>query len=139
MLIQIFFTGIIITGSGGHVGDRSSSVEVLNADGTPLCSLPDLPYLTWGHTQHGLTTCGGAHGILRRRCYTFDAYSGTWNISHNLIEDRTYHTQWWDSAAQQLWLLGGSARSIGVKSSEVLKGLSSDSSPMDFELKYTTR
>ena len=34
--------GILISGSGGHAGDRSGSVEVLNADGTPLCSLPDL-------------------------------------------------------------------------------------------------
>ena len=47
--------GMIITGSGGHPGNRSGSVEILKADGTPLYSLPDLPYETWGHTKNGLT------------------------------------------------------------------------------------
>jgi len=131
--------GILLTGSGGHPEDRSGSVEVLTADGAPLCSLPDLPYETWGHTQHGLTTCGGARGEIRRLCYTFDAISGTWNISHNLGEARLYHTQWWDSGTGGLWLLGGSVQSIGVKSSELLKAESFRSWPTEFELKYTTR
>ena len=138
---KISYLGIIITGSGGHVGDRSKSVEVLSADGTPLCSLPDLPHLTRGHTQHGLTTCGGTGGHIRRRCYTFDTNSGTWNVSYNLSEDRAYHTQWWDSGTQSLWLLGGSVKNIGVKSSELLQGQAdnSDIIPSEFELKYTSR
>ena len=112
---------------------------MLTADGTPLCSLPDLPYETWGHTQHRLTTCGGTRGEIRRLCYTFDASSGTWNVSNNLSEARTYHNQWWDSRTRGLWLLGGSVNNKGVKSSELLKEESSDISPLDFELKYTTR
>ena len=115
------------------------SHQSLTADGAPLCSLPDLPYATWGHTQHGLTTCGGARGEIRRLCYTFDAISGTWNISHNLGEARLYHTQWWDSENEGLWLLGGSVQSSGVKSSELLKAESFRSWPTEFELKYATR
>jgi len=134
-----YVQGILLTGSGGEPGDRRRSVEVLTADGTSLCSLPDLPYETSGHTQHGLTTCGGSRGEIRRLCYTFDASSGTWNVSNNLSEDRISHNQWWDSFARGLWLLGGSVKNKGVKSSELLYEQSSDSSPLNFELKYTTR
>ena len=123
--------GIIITGSGGNVGDRSGSVEVLQADGTPLCSLPDLPYETWGHTQNGLTSCGGTSGYYRRHCYTFDPKTGTWLITHNLNEDRMYHIQWQINGS--LLLAGGSVQNVGVKSAELLDGNT------DFELKYTSR
>ena len=113
---------------------------MLTGDGTPLCSLPDLPYETWGHTQHGLTTCGGTGGNIRRLCYTFDPSSGTWNVSHNLDGDRSYHTQWWDSGSEALWLLGGSVKSTGVKSADLLKPESFGSLPeFEFELKYPTR
>ena len=133
---SIFFLGIIITGSGGRDGQISSSVEVLKSDGTPLCSLPSLPYPTWGHTQHSLTTCGGTRGELRRRCYTFDTNSGTWNVSHNLLEVRAYHTKW--SVGEDVLLLGGSTKNIGVKSGELIRE-GSESVPIAFELKYTSR
>ena len=133
---KYIFLGIIITGSGGRDGQISSSVEVLKSDGTPLCSLPSLPYPTWGHTQHGLTTCGGTRGELRRRCYTFDTNSGTWNVSHNLLEVRAYHTKW--SVGEDVLLLGGSTKNIGVKSGELIRE-GSESVPIAFELKYTSR
>ena len=122
----------MITGSGGHPGDRKASVEILSADGTPLCSLPDLPYETWGHTQHGLTTCGGSSGEIRRLCYTFDTITGTWNVSHNLIKERKYHTYW--ETPKGIVLLGGS----GENSTELLvAGEKPILNP--FELKYASR
>lgn len=123
--------GIILTGSGGNVGERSGSVEVLSANGTSLCSLPDLPYETWGHTQDGLTTCGGT-GYMQWRCYTFDTKTGTWNNSYNLNEKKIYHNQW--RVNEGLLLVGGS---YGAKSAEfILNGISVATG---FELKYILR
>ena len=119
--------GILISGSG--------SVEVLNADGTPLCSLPDPPYLTSGHTQYGLTTCGGTHGYSRKRCYTFDSRTGSWIISHTLNVDRMYHIQWPINGG--LLLAGGKVQNVGLKSAEFL--LDGNNVATNFELKYTTR
>ena len=127
--------GILISGSGGHVGDRSGSVEVLNADGTPLCSLPDLPYETWGHTQDGLTQCGGTGGWIRRQCYTFDPKTGNWILSNTLNTDRSYHTQWRINGG--LLLAGGSVKNVAVKSAEFL--LDGNNVATNFELKYATR
>ena len=132
---QSYFPGIMITGSGGHPGDRKASVEILRADGTPLCSLPDLPYETWGHTQDGLTTCGGTGGYLRRRCYTFDPETGTWIISNTLNEDRSYHIQWKINGG--LLLAGGAVKNVAVKSAEFL--LNGKNVATNFELKYATR
>ena len=123
--------GIILTGSSGKVGERSGSVEVLSSDGAPLCSLPDLPFETWGHTQDGLTTCGGI-GSMQRRCYTFDTTTGTWNNSYNLNEEKKYHNQW--RVNEGLLLVGGSN---GVKSAEFL--LNGNKVDTRFELKYTAR
>ena len=123
--------GIIITGSGGIDDQISSSVEVLKSDGSPLCSLPSLPYPTWGHTQHGLTSCGGTRGELRRLCYSFDTNTGTWNVSHNLLEVRAYHTKW--SVGEDVLLLGGSQ-----KSGELIRE-GSEPVPIAFELKYPSR
>ena len=131
---KYIFLGIIITGSGGREGPKRSSVEVLKSDGTPLCSLPSLPDLTWGHTQHGLTTCGGTRP--RRLCYSFDTNTGTWNVSHNLLEDRSYHTKW--SVGEDVLLLGGTHQNIGVKSGELIRE-GSEPVPIAFELKYPSR
>ena len=111
-------------------------MEVLRDDGTPLCSLPDFPYELWGHTQHGLTTCGGTHGELRRVCYTFDTSTGTWEISYRLNEDRTYHNKW--QTPRGVLLLGGQVSKIGVKSTELLKEAGVTPLFNPFELKYPT-
>ena len=50
--------GIIVTGGG----EDAVAVELLRADGSSICQLPSLPIPTWGHTQNGLTTCGGTRG-----------------------------------------------------------------------------
>ena len=129
-------TGILVTGSGGYPGERKGAVEVLRDDGTPLCSLPDLPFEFWGHTQHGLTTCGGTHGLLRRSCYTFNTSTGTWDISYRLNEDRTYHTKW--QTPRGVMLLGGQVSNIGVKSTELLMEVGEDTLLNTFELNYPT-
>ena len=44
---------IIVTG-GIPSKSAGTSVELLHSDGTPWCSLPDLPEIRYGHTQTGL-------------------------------------------------------------------------------------
>ena len=115
-----------MTGSGG--------VELLRADGTSLCQLPSLPIPTWGHTQNGLTTCGGTRGEIRQRCYTFDTGAGTWNISHSLKEVRAYHTAWQTRIG--LILFGGS--SAGVKGTELVTD-AAETQLNPFKLQYSSR
>ena len=47
--------------SGGDAakGAKLRSVEVLHSDGSPWCSLPDLPRSRSHHSQTGLEACGG--------------------------------------------------------------------------------
>ena len=40
-------------------GRYSVSVEAINAEGSPLCKLPDLPYEISQHTMDEDTLCGG--------------------------------------------------------------------------------
>ena len=115
-----------MTGSGG--------VELLRADGTSLCQLPSLPFPTSGHTQNGLTTCGGTRGEIRQSCYTFDTGAGTWNISQSLQEVRAYHTGWQTSLG--LILFGGS--SAGVKGTELVAD-AAETLLNPFELQYSSR
>ena len=55
--------GVYVTKPGKYamVPGKSAgiSVELLHSDGTPWCSLPDLPETRYGHTQTGLEACGG--------------------------------------------------------------------------------
>ena len=71
-----------------------------------------------------------------RKCFSFDTYNGTWSVSHNLNEDRTYHNQWWIGAG--LWILGG-AHNSGVKTAEFIFKNSNNSVSVDFGLEHTTR
>ena len=51
----ILVTGGFNTPSGGVL----SAVEVLHGDGSPWCSLPDLPEGRMFHSQTGPEACGG--------------------------------------------------------------------------------
>ena len=76
--------------------------------------------------------------MMSRKCFSFDTYSGTWNVSHNLNEGRAYHSQWWIGAG--LWLLGGAlSQNRGVKTAEFLFKNSNNSVSVDFGLEHTTR
>ena len=105
--------------SGGLDGS-SSSVELLHSDGSPWCSLPDLPEGRQGHSQTGLEACGGIsvqHERWRRdvkirekresppppppstvmtNCVRFSG--GRWTTSHDLIQ-KLYEPYSWASPA----------------------------------------
>ena len=121
----ISVTAIIV--SGGNYAEKS--VEVLHGDGTPWCSLPDLPEVRSHHTQTGLLTCGGSHKT-GTSCVKFSG--GKWKPSHKLKKERQYHTSWASPAGTVL--MGGS---VSWKTTELLDD-TTGVSVMHFPLKYDT-
>ena len=97
----IIVTGGITTPTRGLADDISRSVQVLREDGSPLCSLPDLPDPRMDHTQSGLITCGGYSSS--RQCLKFE--SGQWRQAWSLRADRLYHNAWHTNTS--VILLGG--------------------------------
>ena len=121
-------SGIIITS-----GDFPSSTEVLELDLSPSsCSLPPLTgRRDDGHTQTGLTACGGSwnEAASKRSCVTLSG--GIWNVSHTLVHERYGHCAWETDSG--IILLGGYS---SPKSSEILK---EDGGSVElFTLKYNT-
>ena len=99
--------GILLTGSGAEMDSKKAkSVEVLNINGTHRCSLPDLEHKTWGHTQNGLTLCGGTESEIRTECRTFT--NGSWTLPQNLTRHRSYHSSW--QSSKGLLLMGGTGK-----------------------------
>ena len=119
------FSAIIIT--GGYPSSRS--VEILRANGSYWCSLPDLPDDRWYHSQSGLVTCGGYYSDTRASCLTFS--SGQWRTSHQLRHQRYYHSSW--MSQHGVVLMGGASPTT----TEILTE-DGQSSP-SFALKYITR
>ena len=119
-----FILAIIVTGS---LGSMRRSVEVLKDDGSSLCSLPDLPFDHYGHTQSGLVTCGGRYA--QTSCYTFSA--GVWTESHSLLQSRYWHSSWSSPLGT---VLIGSTNSRTT--TELL--MDDDQSTELFSLKYST-
>ena len=121
--------------SGGYQAGRS--VEVLYANGSRLCSLPDLPYSRQGHTQDGLTACGGFNTDNQPYCHTLTLADGqwTWTQSHSLITPRRVHTSW--SVNDELIIIGGKGRENSTSTSEALTP--ENPKPITrFPLKYDT-
>jgi len=61
--VKTFVLAILVTG-----GDYSlESAEVLSTNGSSMCRLPKLSQYKTGHTQSGLTACGGrvSYGIFK--------------------------------------------------------------------------
>ena len=105
-------------------------MEVLRSDGSPWCSLPDLPDDRQHHTQSGLIACGGRPAALS--CVSLS--SGVWSRTHNLTRKRVSHSAW-SSGTPHLILMGGFGSGIGT-TTELLTvyGTSLD----HFPLKYDT-
>ena len=107
-----FPSAIIVTGGNPN----TTSVEILKTDGTPWCTLIDFPGDRFGHTQSGLTACGGSiDSGCGKSCVTFD--NGTWKHSHNLTHNRNYHSTW-TSSQHGIYLIGGWA---GLKTERLTK------------------
>ena len=72
IMSQKSFLVILVT--GGSPSNISSTIEVLQHDGKPLCKLSELPDLrTSGHTLDGNTLCGG-------RGYRDDRLVRSWTL-----------------------------------------------------------
>ena len=122
----VLFSAIIITGGDSTRSDRS--VEILHANGSYWCSLPDLPDKRKNHTQSGLVTCGGAY--TPTSCLTFS--SGQWRTSHQLQHERYKHSLW--MSQHGVVLMGGAS---SPTTTEILTD--DDQSSPSFPLKYETR
>ena len=121
---------IIVTG-GVPSESAGTSVELLHSDGTPWCSLPDLPETRYGHTQTGLEACGGGSSSSpQTTCVRLSGDS--WSQSHQLVERRRSHCSWASPAGTLL--IGGQ---YSKKSTELLDAITGYS-VMSFRLKDDT-
>ena len=121
--------------SGGDIDSMmyEKSVEVLHGDGTPWCSLPDLPEARSYHSQTGLLTCDGVSTSTKKTgtsCFKFS--EGKWKPSHKLKEERYTHSSW--ASPLGTVLMGGTAT---WKTAELLDD-TTRVSVMHFPLKYMT-
>ena len=122
---MISVTAIIV--SGGN--DAEKSVELLHGDGTPWCSLPDLPEVRSHHTQTGLLICGGVDTEkIWTSCVRFSG--GKWEPSHELKKERYYHSSW--ASPRGTVLIGGMDND---KTTELLDD-TTGGSIIHFPLKY---
>ena len=110
--------------TGGIEQETQKSVEVLRADGTSWCELPDLPLNTYFHTQSegDVQVCGGAVDGAPTTCQTFDSSTGNWIQEPKIDPPRTAHFSWkvkfWEGGETfGLILMGGTA---SPKSSEIV-------------------
>ena len=115
----------VVLVSGGSNDDSSlTSVELLHTNGSRICSLPDLPSLRRRHSQTGVTACGGVDSPANATCDTLSA-TGSWIQSHNLAQDRRYHSAW--RSPQGIILIGG--RDSGAGTTSVILLESGDTNP----------
>ena len=126
MKLMITILVIMVVGGDG-VTSSGTSVELLHSNGTHLCSLPNLPSKRRGHSQTGLTCCGGWDSPAFTSCLTFN--SGSWEQSHELAQHRRRHSVW--ASPQGIMLLGG--QDSGTTSEILLE--SGDTTP-GFSLNY---
>ena len=84
---------------GGNPSKSLKSVEALKIDGTPLCTLPDLPDERKGHTMDNHIMCGGSS------CLYYVA--GKWTKYRNDLKfKRSFHVSWRRPDGEVL-LIGG--------------------------------
>ena len=104
-MTSVLMTNIsVILVSGGSGADNS--VELVHTNGSRICTLPNvLPNLPnhHGHSQTGLTACGGWDSDATT-CHTLSC-TGSWEQSHSLDEERQFHSAW--ASPQGILLIGG--------------------------------
>ena len=125
---------IIVSGGYDTAYNAKTSVELLHGDGRPWCSLPDLPVISFGHSQTGLEACGGG-GPLDYKCARLS--NGSWELSHMLAEEpagRIGHSSW--ASPLGTVLIGGTYKE---NSTTELLDDTTDSSTFHFPLKYSKR
>ena len=125
ILDDLYVSAIIVSGGDGIMDDKS--VEVLHSDGTPWCSLPNLPEGRMFHTQTGLLACAGVTET-ETSCIKFSG--GKWKPSHKLEKEHYYHSSWASPAGTVL--MGGMDND---KTTELLDD-TTGGSIIHFPLKY---
>jgi len=90
--------------AGGLPSSSYRSVEALNADGSPLCTLRNLPDDRWAHTMaEGGQLCGGGRGDTKKSCIHYD--NDRWKtFNWRLQKPRDSHVQW---ETKNVRLMGG--------------------------------
>ena len=97
---------------GGDSTKSLKSIEAITTDGTPLCTLPDLPDDRYFHTMDNHILCGGSK--TRTSCLNYVA--GNWTkYGDDLMTEREYHVSWQRPDGKVL-LIGG----YGDNTSEVV-------------------
>ena len=104
-------------------------VEALSSDGSPWCSLPDLPKKRRDHSQTGLEACGGKDTEVT--CVHFK--EGSWKKSQTLQRKRRYHSSW---ASPEGTILMGASKGEDTETTEQLNHTTGDSA-MHFPLKFS--
>ena len=127
--MAFFFAEAIIVSGGKSSGVPERSVEALSSDGTPWCSLPDLPRNRFDHSQTGLEACGGMDTDVT--CVHFKG--GSWKKSQNLQRKRRYHSSW---ASPEGTILMGASKGEDTETTELLNHTTGDSA-MHFPLKFS--
>ena len=120
----------VILISGGV--NSGTSVELLYTNGSRICSLPDLPFTKYQHSQTGLTACGGwGWAAAESTCHTLSS-TGSWGQTHSMDQSRVDHSAW-DSPQGTILLGGWESRTT----SEIL--LENGDTTPGFNLDYETR
>jgi len=122
---------IVVTG-GEPSQTAGTSAEALNADGTRLCRLTNLPNNRRYHSMDGSMICGGYDSHAQKSCIKFQY--GAWKtMPFSLQQKRYYHVSWTRSDGK-IRLLSG----FGSASDSTSELVSETGSVAGFPLKYKT-
>ena len=86
-------------------GSTHKSVEAITTDGTPLCTLPDLPDNRYHQTMDDHILCGGGGGSTSTSCLRYGA--GEWTKYRNDLKFERYHHVSWHRQDGTVMLIGG--------------------------------
>ena len=125
---------IVVTGGEAFSTPTPTSVEALNADGSRLCLLPDLPTRRRYHSMSGSMVCGGYDSNARNSCINFQ--DGAWKTKpFPLQESRNYFVSWARLHGKSRLLGGDLNHPSALLTSEIV---SESGSNAGFPLKYQT-
>ena len=114
--------------SGGYLNGKS--IEAFRSDGTPLCSMADLPDYRRYHTMDGVLSCGGDY--THKSCFHYGV--GGWaTYNMNLKKSRQDHLSWILPNEAGVQLLGGY---LSLKTSEIVSSAGIEDG---FNLRYDTQ
>ena len=117
--------------TGGYTNhcDALRSVEVFHPGANTSCTLPSLPEGINRHSQDGFIQCGGFGSL--QSCHTLNTDTAQWTKTHNLSEEREYHSSWRRADGKILLMGGGESENTTELVSD-----SSGVSTQGFTLKY---